>query len=231
MQFKNGTNVFTANGKEVGHIDRVVIDPRSQHVTHVVVRAGFLFTEDKLVPVELIKSADDDRVTLQSAAGDLDDLRPFEETHYVSLDDEEVKAMNYPVGGEYIPPVYGYPPYGGIWPGYPGAPGYSGPAGIARPEQVYATRKDENIPEGTSALREGARVISSDDKHVGEIESVLVDEHTEQATHFVISQGLFFKDHKLIPAHWVRTIGENEVYLGVGSKTLEQLPDYQPEHQ
>lgn len=228
MQFRDGASVFTSTGEEVGHIGRVVIDPRTKEITHVVVRQGFLFTEDKLVPIGLIASADEKRVTLQREAGDLDDLQPYQEAQYIAIHEDEARAMDYPVG-EYVPPIYGYPPYGTVWPAYPGAaPGHIGASPIAQPEQAYTTRVEPNIPEGTSALREGARVFSSDDKHVGEIESVLVDEHSSRVTHFVISQGLFFKDRKLIPAYWVRTMGEDEVYLGVGSGTLEQLPDYQP---
>lgn len=47
MQFKDGANVYTADGHTVGSIDRVVIDPRTNEVTHVVVRRRLFFTEDQ----------------------------------------------------------------------------------------------------------------------------------------------------------------------------------------
>ena len=91
MQFKDGTAVFTSTGEEVGHIDRVVIDPGTKEVTGIVVRKGFLFTEDKVVPISLIAAATDERVTLREDAGDLQALPDFEETHYIAYDDERAR--------------------------------------------------------------------------------------------------------------------------------------------
>jgi uncharacterized protein YrrD len=66
MQIKNNARVTLADGKDVGRIDRVVIAPQSKEVTHVVVRKGFFFTEDKVVPMNLIESATDEAVVLRS---------------------------------------------------------------------------------------------------------------------------------------------------------------------
>ncbi len=221
MQLKEGTHVFTADNQDVGQIDRVVIDPATEEVTHIIVRQGFLFTEDKVIPMDWVVSATDERVTLRSEMNNLDDLPDFEQTHYVSMPEEERRALGYPTSG-YVSPIYGYPPYGAAWPAY-------SPAAFGQHDQQYAARTEQNIPENTAALKNGARVMSSDEQHVGEIESVLVDSSSKQATHFVISQGLFFKDRKLVPAAWVRTLMEDEVYLGVTARTLEQLPEYQPQ--
>ncbi len=227
MQFKDGTHVFTADNQDVGTVDRIVIDPRTDELTHIVVQQGFLFTEDKVVPIELVASANEDRIVLRPDAGDLEHLPPFEEQYYARIDEAERQARAYP-GTGYVSPVFGYPPYGAAWPVYPGVVG-AGYAGVGQPEGQFVERTELNIPDHTAALKKGARVISADDQHVGEIESVLVDKQSSRATHFVISQGLLFKDHKLVPADWIKVTGENEVFLSVHSKTLEGLPDYQPQ--
>lgn len=77
MQFKQGTHVYTTDGKDVGAIDRVVLDPRTDEVTHVVVRRGWLFTEDKVVPIDLIDQAVAEQVQLRSDVRDLDRLPEF----------------------------------------------------------------------------------------------------------------------------------------------------------
>jgi uncharacterized protein YrrD len=46
-------------------------------------------------------------------------------------------------------------------------------------------------------------------------------------THFLISQGILFKDRKLVPVHWVKSVGEDSVSLAVSSQVLERLPSYQ----
>lgn len=54
-----------------------MIDPQTKAVTDVVVRKGFLFPEDKVIPVEVIARATEDRVLLRRNAGDLKDFPPY----------------------------------------------------------------------------------------------------------------------------------------------------------
>jgi uncharacterized protein YrrD len=216
MQFKEGASVFTWDGEKVGSIDRVVLDPKTKEVTHVVVQKGFLFTTDKVVPVSLIGAATEDRVTLREDAGDLEALPDFEEKHYVPITEAERRKVS-PAG--YIPPLYWYPPAGLTWWGVPGY-GYPIPPCVVRTER--------HIPEGTVALEEGAKVLSSDGEHVGDVEAVLTDPEQDRATHLLISQGLLLKEEKLVPTTWVSMVLEDEVHLVVGSRALDQLPEYRP---
>jgi len=217
MQFKQGAPVYASDGRDVGRIDRVVLNPRTKEVTHIVVRKGFLFTEDKIVPLSLIAMATDDKIMLRPDAGDLDKLPPFEETHYVPVDEAEARAAAYPA--DMAAPLYWYPPTGG-WLGY-GEYTYPYPP-------PYLAETEQNIPAGTVALKEGARVLSADGQHVGSVERVLTDSKVDRATYFVLSQGLFFKERKLIPATWIREIDEDEVRLSVGPVVLDGLREYQP---
>ena len=50
IRYETRTNIYNQNGDKVGSIDRLVIDPRTNEVTHIVVRKGFLFTKDKVIP-------------------------------------------------------------------------------------------------------------------------------------------------------------------------------------
>ena len=86
MQLKPDTQVVTADGKRVGAIDRVVLKPDTKEVTHVVVQKGFLFSEDKVVPLSLIGPATADKVTLRPDAGDLQELPNFEESYYIPVE-------------------------------------------------------------------------------------------------------------------------------------------------
>ena len=125
---------------------------------------------------------------------------------------------------DYPSPIYWYPPYYST--------PYGTPTGYTAPFiQPYVVEIDRNIPEGTVPLREGAQVISKDEKHVGDVDDVLTDPDTEQVTHFVISRGLLLHERKLIPVNWVDKIGENRVHLAVGSKTIQRLPDYDDKEQ
>lgn len=222
MQFKAGTAVYSADGEDVGRIERAVINPHTREVTHLVVRQGFLFTEDKVIPVDLIASATEDRVVLIQTEDSLQDLPPFEETHYVPLDEDELgREPVYPLAG-YAAPLYGYPPVGTSWWGYGGYLGYR-----AYPEIDTIATTERNIPDDTVPLKEGARVVSAGGDHVGNVEQVIADAGSGRATHIVIAQGLLFKARKLVPTSWIRSIDEDEVRLSVGSRQLERLPDYE----
>ncbi|HEY3476754.1 MAG TPA: DUF2171 domain-containing protein, partial [Anaerolineales bacterium] len=91
-----------------------------------------------------------------------------------------------------------------------------------------ATETVRNIPADTIPLSEGSNVMSSDGKHVGDVERLFIDPVSNKATHFLISQGLVFKEHKQVPAHWVKSVEEGKVHLAVSSELLERLPDYEP---
>lgn len=210
MQFKQGASIFTVEDKEVGHIDRVVVDPKTNEVTHIVVRKGLLFTEDKVVPVSLIASGKGERITLRMDSDKLDALPNYEETHYVALNEEELaRGESGPI--HVAPASYWYPPY----PETPVMP-YVEPA--------YATETKINIPKGTIAVKEGAKVITRDNHHVGNVEQVLTDSQTDRITHFIVSKGLLLKEKKMIPVGWIASLGEEQVDLAVVLRTVQDLP-------
>ncbi len=205
MQFKSHTDVFTFDDHEAGRIDRVVIDPRTKEVTHVVIRKGLLFTEDKVVPIDQIAEARENRVTLRQDI-DFESLPDFEERHFITLDDDE-QPTSY--GPGLAQPMYWYPYnsmqlYGRYMP------------------QPYITRTERNIPDQTIPLKEGAKVTSADGKHVGTIERVFVNPDTDRAMTFLVSKGMLLKEKMFIPVAWVSGFEEREVKLAVGSKLLEK---------
>jgi uncharacterized protein YrrD len=215
MQFKEGANVFTSDGQEVGDVDRVVLDPVTKDITHLVVRKGFLFTEDKVVPVELVDSATEERVVLKGVE-DLEALPNFEETYYVRVTGTDKEVSRTP---GYVRPYYWYPPAHINW--------WSATRYSVYPPPPYVLEVRRNIPEGTVPLKEGAHVIASDDGHVGDIERVFADPTEDRATHLLISKGLFLKERKVVPTSWIARVSEEEVHLAVGSNLLEDLPEYQ----
>jgi sporulation protein YlmC with PRC-barrel domain len=210
MQFRDGTTVFTSDGRDAGELDRVVIDPETREVTAIIVRKGLLFTEDKVIPISLIAEATDERITLREDAGDLDRLPLFEEAHYVPAPGDDLMAA----------PLYWYPPYpsaGTTWWGFPNYLGYP----------PYPIETERNIPEGQIALQEGARVVDSNGDTVGEVKQVMTDALADRVTHLLIVRGgLLNYEQKLVPCTWVRQIEEDKVQLRVSSEFLDTLREY-----
>ncbi len=215
MQLKQGVNVSTADGHDLGRIERVVIDPQTREITHIVVHKGLLMTHDKVIPFDLIASADDDSIVLKAKADSLPDLPDFEAKHYVMANGEEWTHSSSWMGE--ASPLLWYPPIGAAALGY--YPDHL--------RQRYRVETDRNIPAGTIPLKEGAKVLSADDKHMGDVERVLTSKNGEdRITHLVISNGVLLRERRLIPVTWVNTIKENEVHLAVGARLLSTLPAY-----
>jgi uncharacterized protein YrrD len=211
IQFKEGVDVFTSDGRQMGKVNRLVVEPATNEVTHIVVQKGWLFPEDKVVPVQMVSSGTEEKIVLTKQLSDFDELPPFEETHYFRAMEDDFT----PTGGRaYMssPSYYWYPPQG-----YISYPGYD--------LEYYTIR---NIPDNAIPLREGTDVISSDGEHVGNIECLFIESASNRITHFLIVKGLFFKDRKLIPVHWVKSVEEDKVHLLMSSRLLERLPAYEP---
>lgn len=216
MKLTKGADVFNAQGEKLGSLQRVIIDPESKAVSHIVVEKGLLFSTNKVISINELDSSSEDRLVVTDSEANDEDFPAFEETHYVNLDENDHPESE-------VEGAYWYPPANLAW--WRTGATYMG---YYPPMPSYVMRTTQNIPEGTVALEEGAKVFSSDDKHVGNIEQVIVEPEDSRATHFVVHGGLF-SERKLIPVLWISTLSENEVHLAVGSHLLERLPEYKAE--
>lgn len=209
MQLQKKANVIAANGQSIGRIDRVVLNPVTKVITNIVVHKSALFNkEDKVVPITLVAETTEDQIVLRGEAGELDSFPPFEERRVVAEkpDEEPSQSMNTPQPVNY------------------GIPGVS-PAFVPPPGDQFITQIEQNIPEGTVAMKEGAKVVSSEGEHVGNVERVFADTSIDQITHLLVSRGMFVKEAKLVPVKWVMTMGEDEVHLRVKKDSVEELED------
>lgn len=211
MQIHHGVSVFSADEIEVGSVERVVIDPRTREVTHVVIGNSLLFNDSRIIPVQMIASADAERILLLADQGSVENLSYFEETHFISLVGEDKAELPKTYGQ----PLYWYPPAGMAMMGYPGYFAYPVP-----------TQTEQNLPEELIALKDGAKVTDSSKEDFGEIEQVITDSESGKVTHFVVGWGLLQRRHKLIPALWVDTVDENHVRLVVPKRFVERLPEH-----
>ncbi len=215
VELQNDADVVSAEGEKIGTVNRVVVNPRTKKIDSLVIRQGFINKVDKVIPMDMIETADKEKVTLKPVASSLDELPNFEENYFVTVDPNTGIQEPAPIDPILYPPrIYPYPPLG-VSPAY--YPGFF---------ETYSVKTDENIPQDTIPLKEGARVVSADDKHVGSIERVFVDSETEKVTHFLVSEGVLFKEHKLIPSAWVNTINEEAVRLGVDADVLNRVKPY-----
>lgn len=214
MEFVKGAEVFNAAGEKIGTVSRVVIDVKTRDVTDLVVERGGLFTDEKVVPIQLLDPVGGDRIILRESNQSVDDLPNYETTHYVPVDQKGAPYNNLETSYWY-PPISFQTPSPGRMPAVP---------------VELDTRSEPSIPEGRVAISEGAPVISADDKHVGDVEQVIMSSEGNSVTHFVIGKGFLLKKHKLVPAFWASSMDDdNKIRLSVDSSLFDRLPDYEPD--
>ncbi len=218
MRIDKGEKVFTAEGDIVGEVERVVLDPKTKEVTHIVVGEGGLFEEERVVPINIVESSRDERMMLRETPVDFDAFPVFEEIRYTPLNEKDRMIMIGPL--QKIRENYShfqYPPLTGM---------SMSDQGAFRNAQIKETV--ENIPTGTLALREGAIVRDVDGKRFGRVERILTEAEDDQITYFVVSRGVVFKKKVLVPYEWVMSITEDEIRLAMGPTILNSLPTFRP---
>ncbi len=220
MDILEDAKVVTADGDQVGHVDRVVLNPRTHQVTHIVVRKGLFFQKDKLIPIDAVENTSEGNLVLKPGTPDPSNFPDYVETNYVPLSPNEQARANY--DNEMIPPIYTYPMYGvnPVW----GGSGYFGPY-VGEYPGGYRPETESNIPEGTVPLTEGMDVVSADGDKLGTLDEVGVDPETERATHIVITRGLLLKSEKVAPTDWISAVDDDGIHLTVGAEFVRNLPD------
>lgn len=197
--------IQTADGRVMGEVDRFIVNPSRKEVTHVVVRRGALFTEERVVPVEIL-GEEDGKVRLRTGI-DPAELPAFESGHYVEMDPATSsritpRSPNALVWAYPIPSMTGFP-------AYPSVP--IGGEAIA----------ERHVPEGEVVVNEGSPVRSADGTEVGTISEIAIDDDGS-LSYIEVDPG-FFRSEKAIPSHWIDSLETGSVVLAVGDETLEEF--------
>jgi sporulation protein YlmC with PRC-barrel domain len=209
MEFTEGVRVFTPDGRHLGNVDHVVVDPGTRAVTHIVVRCGHLLGEDKVIALSQLSEAAEDRIVVTADPGN---LPRFEEKHYVRLDEATRRRWRVPHN---LPIIYG---------------GWVAAGGLAFLEDV-AEQIHRNLPEEELAVEAGAGVYDASGRRCGRVRELITDADTGRITQVVVAVGRFRSRAKAIPATWIHNYGEDRITLAVGRQTLQSVPDHRTPQQ
>jgi uncharacterized protein YrrD len=178
-----------------GESTYVIVDPRSDKLTHVVVEENGLPAEEHLVPVDLIVATRPDRIQLRCTREQLAGLKPFTREEYL------------PGTESYL----SYPPDGYMtWP--------------ANAPEIPLPVEVPQIPPGSLSVERGTRVQATDGE-VGKVDELLIDPVTNQVTHVILSEGaLWAKKRVTIPVSEIDRITENVIYLKLNKEAVGRLP-------
>lgn len=183
-----------------GHSTYVVINPISQTITDVVVKEEGFNHPERLVAVKHVVSSSPDGILLDCSRPDLEAMPPFMSVEFIAGDSPHM---------EYGPDQYLFLPY-------------DLPPADLEPE--YIPLEHEQIPPDEMAIHRGTRVEATDGG-LGHVSEFLVNPENGHITHLVLRKGHLWNTHEItIPVTYIKTIGEETVYLTVDKATAEALP-------
>jgi sporulation protein YlmC with PRC-barrel domain len=196
MHIVFGTRVVDSEGKAVGTVRYLVLHPDTQQVDGLVVHQGVVKSREIMVPMAKVASADPP-IRLALKAADLDSLPLFNPEHVRRMPDH----WNMPVGyNDRDLFVMG----GGAWLGatLPFEPTSS--AVSATP--AYVEDKDSAQDPAEPDIARGTAVYDNTGRHVGEVDSVDVDQASGKITWIVVRRGHLFGRDTTVPASLIESV-------------------------
>jgi len=216
MRINLGTKVVTADGKDVGKIDRLIVDPRTDRMQEFVVRKGFFIEHDIVIPIGAVdeRASDDEAIHLLLTEDKVKELPEFVETTYVAAAD-----------GMY-PGLAGDPMMGGVlWP----APIYEpadAPVAASGSTVVAPGMLEDRLREsrpGSVFLSTGTDVKTRDGEKIGTVDELVVDPKRGKVTEVIVKKGLIHHKEIRIPTQFIDEIDDDAVYVALDKERLERF--------
>jgi sporulation protein YlmC with PRC-barrel domain len=174
----------------------VIVNPATQKISHLVVRAARPSRMERLVPMDLVAQTTPELILLRCDQATFAALPPFEQTDFVYTD---------------VPHYATDPKLTLIWP-------YVVPA-----QRVVEGTMRRVAPEEL-AVRRGARVRATDGR-IGRVDEFLVEPDTGQITHLIMREGHFWAPREIaIPVDFVEQVEEERVLLNRDKEAVAALP-------
>jgi sporulation protein YlmC with PRC-barrel domain len=193
MDIPIDAEVFCTDGL-CGRSTCVVLEPKTEEVTHLVVKENESPHQEILIPVTAVTATTPDSVNLRYTRRELAGLQSFIETDYVQVD------IPRPAGGIYYRMPYVYP------------------------EVETLPVKHEAIPAGELAVRRGASVEATDGHVGRVDEFLVNPENDHITHLVLREGHVWAQKDVTIPVSEIERIEENTVYLKIDKRGVEALP-------
>jgi sporulation protein YlmC with PRC-barrel domain len=209
VEYDVGSEVACTDGL-CGELQRLIVDPVAQAVTHLVVEPRHEATGGRLVPIDHVVSSGE-VVRLDCTRAQFDGFEEAEESEFIPSVSEDL----------------GYQPgQASSWPFYKLYIGRSGIASrsLGAHESVY-----DHVPLGEVEVRRGDSVHATDGE-IGRVHGLIIDPRDHHVTHFLLEQGHLW-GHKTvaIPISAVSRVGDG-VRLTLSKDQVRDLPPVELDH-
>jgi sporulation protein YlmC with PRC-barrel domain len=205
-----GAPVRCSDG-ELGELTDVVVDPRTDRVTHLVVAAQTGYGLARIVPIQLAAPAGGEAevVTLSCTQEEFGRLEPVATFVFLALGEAPKGGEDFDVG---IETAFGMPSGVDEFGGY--AVASTGDVGVSY----------DRIPKGTREIRRASPVLSSDGHRLGHVAGLLVGPEG-RITHLVLEHGhLWGRRDVTIEIGLVEQVETDSVVLSASKDDVGAMP-------
>ena len=219
MQIELGTRIRTADGEDVGKVDKLILDPATGAARAVVVRKGFILHEDIVIPLDAVQVVREGEARRAAAAEGLERFPRFSEREYTGAPPDYTSPFGYPGSGVLWPVEAAYPQP--VSPAYPPAPPAVPPTPVAAsPEPPLPEEAKQVLAD--AVIEEGSDVVSRDGEKVGEIHGVALDADSGRPTRIVVRKGFLFTQDFELPASAIASVDDRVIYLNLDKDQLRR---------
>jgi sporulation protein YlmC with PRC-barrel domain len=209
-----GADVMGRDGK-LGELSRMIVDPREDAVTGIVVKHGMLMSTEYVVPLAAVEGSGESELRIDANEEELKQFQVFNMANYrepdpdytgppgfdrKSMGIENLQYTSFVAMGPMVGLGAGSPVFG-----FPGGEQY-------RPPRM-----------AWSTVHDGSDVLDCEGEKVGEVAEFGVDQESGQPTRLVIKQGFLFKKETELPAEWVGDLEDDAVILRQRKSEVEKL--------
>jgi sporulation protein YlmC with PRC-barrel domain len=211
MRLDLGSPVHCSDGR-FGELADVVVDPTTRRVRYLVVQPRHASAPARLVPVELVRAADEagEPIALDGSIAEIGRLESVRESAYLRLGEFPVEDPDWDVGVE---DVLALPYYSGL--------DVAGSEAVLYDDHVQWNY--DRIPKGEVEIRRASPVTSSDEHHLGHVDGFVVDKE-DHISHLVLEHGhLWGKREVVIPIGAVASVRTDSVVLSLSKDEVGRL--------
>jgi sporulation protein YlmC with PRC-barrel domain len=209
-EFSMGADASCSDGP-CGKLTRLIVDPETQAVTHLVIDPKHRSERGRLVPIDLVDSTAGG-IKLRCTRAEFDKLDPAEETDLLPGDG----------GYDQI-----YNPALGTLGGSARFPGLA--MASFRPNDRASAATHDSVPMGEVDVRRGEPVFATDGE-IGKIQGLVIDPSSRHVTHVLLEEGhLWGRKEVAIPIGSITRVGDI-VQLTIDKRQVQDLPPADIDH-
>lgn len=209
-EFSIGTDASCSDGP-CGKLTRLIVDPETQAVTHLVIEPKHRGNRGRLVPIDLVDDTADE-IKIRSTRTEFDKLDPAEEMDLLPGDGGYDQVYN---------PALGTLGGSARFPGLAMA--------SFRPNDRPTAATQDSIPMGEVDVRRGEPVFATDGE-IGKIRGLVIDPGSHHVTHVLLEEGhLWGRKEVAIPIGSITRV-DDVIRLTIDKQQVQDLPPVDVDH-